>query len=596
MPHPLVTGYVETTKLSRELGLTDFESMTLRVKDNAELYGGNHWLGGRGYIGAPPDPLDKNAPELWGRLKRSFASYNAIKEVTDRMVGCVLGQVPDYGMTVRRARRQVPRMIPDPNFTPPADDPEAQAPMIADPTGATVLEALTTDEERRIQEAAAALEIFYAKQKPLKWLKKLFRSRLLQNRSYLRLFVPTKFRRGGRVGFARDFNEAIQRIFISQPEIDDAVRLVDEESRDELALTKYKRAEGRREVFELAFTDDNDLTYIATIEQNAAALINAESPLALPPPRALLPAAPLAAELAAEERLLANVPDDNISDPLDLRGHLTIYEMRGDPLITEQVKSQNASLNLNLTMSNHVTVESGFREMAVTNVEMETETVLDPRAPGGKREVPKKLKRGGGVIHNFIGISLEDAQGNETIESPSIEAFEPVSLTSFDAGQNMFRRNILSEVHQLWALITGDAAPSGEARIQAMADFIIFALDFQEEVEDAGTWLVEAPLYWAAILAGKPGYFSDLRANFKTRLYLGRLTPAEKTLLMSEVDKRLRSKESYQLAADVTSDPAEENARIKREEEASIEGQRARINLEADRRALGVTEGGGANE
>lgn len=590
MAHPLVTGNVETTKLARELGLTDYERDSLRVKDNALLYAGDHWLNGRGYIGAPPDPFDPHAGDLWARLHRSFASYNAIKEVTDRMVGCVLGQVPDYGMTVRRARRRVPKMIPDPAFNPDPLNPSAEAPLIPDPSGATVLEALKPEEEKKIQEAAAALEVFYSTQKPLRWLKKIFRARLLQGRAYGRLFVPPKFRAGGRVGFAADFNEAVRRIFISQPEIEDAVCLTDEETRDELAVTKYKRDEGKKEVFELSFTESG-LTFIATIEKTAPSELVNRTPLAL------LPASPLAEELT-EGVLLANVPPDNISDPLDLGGRLTIFEMAGEPLISEQVRSQNASLNLNLTMSNHVTVENGFREIATTNVEVETVRVRDDRAPGGFREVPKRAKRGAGIIHNFMSVSLgtDERTGVEQVAPTTIEAFDPVSLDNFDTGQNMFRRNILSEVHQLWALITGDAAPSGESRIQAMADFVIFALDFQEECDDAGAWLIETVLYWAAILAGKPGYFSDLRANFKTRLYLGRLTPAEKTLLMSEVDKRLRSRESYQLAADVSSDPAEENARIEREEAQSIEGQRARLNLEADRRALNLDAGGGANE
>jgi hypothetical protein len=590
MAHPLVTGTVETSKLTRELGLTEYERDSLRVKDNELLYNGDHWLNGRGYIGAPPDIHDPHAGEVWLRLRRSFASYNAIKEGADRMVGCVLGQVPDYGMTVRRSRPRVPKKVPDPNFVPDPANPNAAPPMIEDPEGATELEALTPDEQKRIEEAAAALEVFYSSQKPLRWLKKLFRSRLLQGRAYARLFVPTKFRRGGRVGFARDFNEAVQRIFISQPDIEDAVCLTDEESRDELAVTRYKRKEGRKEVFELVFTDDNDLTYIATIEQNAQSELVTRSPLALLPP------SPLAEDLTGDEVLLANVPEENISDPLDLGGRLTIYEMSGEPLITEQVRSQNASLNLNLTMANHVTVESGFREMAVTNVELEKETVADSRAPGGRREVNKRLKRGASVIHNFMSVSLgtDEQTGIEQVAPTDVFAFDPVELTTFDVGQNMFRRNILSELHQLWALITGDAAPSGESRIQAMADFVIFALDFQEEVEDAGTWLVETVLYWAAILAGRAGYFSDLRANFKTRLYLGRLTPDEKRLLMTEVDKRLRSKESYQIIAGDIADPAEENARIDREEARSVEGQRARINLEADRRALNLDTGGGA--
>lgn len=590
MAHPLVTGNVEPTALAKELGFTQHEENVLKVKVNRDLYGGDHWRGGLGYIGAPPDPLDPNAGELWARLRRSFASQNVIKEVTDRLVGCVLGNVPDYGFTVRRPRRRVPKMIPDPAFTPDPLKPDAAAPMIPDPSGDTELEPLSEEEEKLIERAAAATEIFYTSKKPLRWLKRLFRKRLLQNRAYLRLHVPAKFRAGGRVS-AKDLNAAVERIFITEPEAEDAVRLIDEETQDPLSIYRYKRGE-KAQVFELCFTDDAGRTYVATIEQTVpVAGVDVRAPVGL------LPASPFgrAAEAAAEGRLLANIPPDNISDPVDLAGHLTVFEMSGEPLINEQIRSQNASLNLNLTMANHVTVESGFREMAVTNVEMETVKIRDDRAPGGFREVPRRLKRGGGVFHNFMSVSLgtDVRSGVEELAPTEIQAFDPVSLDTFETGHGMFRRNILSEVHQLWALITGDAAPSGESRIQAMADFVIFALDFQEEVEDAGTWLFECFLYMAAALAGEPGAFSSLRVNFKTRLYLGRLTPAEKTLLMSEVEKRLRSKENYMLIAGDISDPREEKTRIEREEAESVEGQRARVNLEADRRAL---EGGGVND
>jgi hypothetical protein len=593
MPHHLLTGAVYPEKLTRELGMTDHERDKLKVGVNLSMYEGDHWLSGAGYIGAPPDPEDRNAPKLWGRLRRSFASYNAVKEVTDRLAGCIFGQIPDYGLTVRRMRKQIPKKVSDPAFIAPVDNPTAPAPLIDDPEGATEPEALTPDEQARILEAVAALEVFYSSRKTLRFLKRLFRRRLLQGRAYLRLTIPPKFRdTGGRVPPARDLNEAVQRIFFTEPTIDDAVHLTDEESRDELSITRYKR--GKVEVFELCFNDDAGRSYIATVEREMSA------PAPDFPVRGvagLLPASPLAVQILAEEdgRLLSNIPDEQISDPLELNGRLTVFEMAGDPLITEQIRSQNFSLNLNLTMSNHVTVESGFRELATTNVELETEFVPDPTAPGGRREVPKRLKRGAGAHLNFVGVTLEDAQGNETLAPTSVQAFDPVSIDNFDKGQTMFRRNILAEAHQLWALITGDAAPSGESRIQAMADFVILALDYQDECEDAGTWLTETVLNMAAVLMGKPGRFADLRANFKTRLYLGKLTAEEKQLLMTEVDKRLRSRESYQIIAGDITDPAEENARIEREHETSVEGQRARINLEADKRALGLTDAGGGS-
>lgn len=589
MPHPLVMGPVQPHRLAEKVALTADEQLYVDV--NRLFYKGEHWQEGAGYIGPPPDLQDRNAGDIWQRLRRAFTSQNVTKEIVDRQVSAIYGNVPEYGFTVRRARKMIPLQVPDPKFTPDPANPDAQAPMIADPKGRTVPEPLTDEEVALINEAKAAMEVFYSKRKPLKWLKKLLRARLWGGRAYLRLYVPPKFRQT-----AKDLNEAVERIFISQPDIKDAVKLTDEETRDELAIVSYTRNEGKTKVFELAFTDDANRTFIATIEQSAPEpTANGNYLLDYSASVFELPAAPAYIEARAEQTPLANIPDDNISAPLDLNGHLTVYEMAGEPLVSEQIRSANKSINLNLTMANHVTVEHGFRELAVTNVEFEKEKVPDRYAPNGYREVPKRLKRGSGVIHNFVGMAMEDGQGNEQLAEPTVEVFDPVPIKSFDDGQNMHRRNALHETRQLWAEITGDAAPSGESRIQALADFIMFSLDFKEEADDAGAWMFETVLFWGAWLMGKPGRYSGLRANFVTRLYVGRLSAEERRLLMEEVKQRLRSREGYMLIVGDIPDPAEEKERIKQEDEESIEGQRARMSLEADRRALEL-EGEGDDE
>lgn len=594
MAHPLVTGSVDFREIEQELGLSAYEAEYVTL--NRRMVAGDHWLDGEGYIGAPPDPTDPKAADLmWDALKRAFTSKNIIKEISDRGVSAILGQQPDYNFTVRRSRNKVLRKVPNPAFVPDPANPSATAPLIDDPKGIMVDEELKDTEQELIRLAMAAVSVAWdnRQQRPLKHLKEALRRRFWGGRAYLRQFVPGKFRdERGRVAVQRgDFNEAIKRIFLSTPEIEDANRVVDDETFDELAVVRMERGrkESRKKVIELVFLDDDNQTIVATIEQDAQPQAGANGDNMRP--FIFLPPAPADVVEAAERELLANVPDEQKSEPLDLNGNLTVYEFSGEPLITEQIRANNMFVNLALTMGAHVLVESGFSELAVTNVELEMEKVPDASAPGGYRERPKKLKRGAGIVHNFVGMSQDDGKGGENLSNPSINYKEPTPIEVFEQGKELGYRNCLEESHQIHAMIAGDATPSGESRIMALADFVMFMMPYAEETSDAGIWLIETLVYYAAILAGMPGHFNELRATFRCRIYVGRLSAAERTALMAEVKERLRSRASYILAAEVNDDPDAELQAIEDEDERlnpqnQITLERARLGLEADRAAL----------
>lgn len=65
-----------------------------------------------------------------------------------------------------------------------------------------------------------------------------------------------------------------------------------------------------------------------------------------------------------------------------------------------------------------------------------------------------------------------------------------------------------------------------------------------------------------AELSGKSGKFSSLRIQFKAKLYVGKLTLAERQQLLSEMEARGRSRESVMVELGFD-DPATEIERIK---------------------------------
>jgi hypothetical protein len=586
MAHPFINNALDYNSAESKLGLSAYEQTF--VTRNRLFYAGDHWQEGEGYNGPRPSGDDPLADSLWEFLHRGFTSKNVIKEGTDRQADAILGRVPDCNFTPRAPRLKVPKQIADPNFVPDPANPGAPAPMIDDPSGAKVDAPLSPEEQILVEEASAAWDVFFTRRKPHRIMKRALKSRLWGGRSYLRVYVPPKFRRDGVVPFAGNLNEAILRVFIDTPDLEDSVVMTDAITQDAVSLVRYERGEDSK-VIETSFVDDRNLTFVGTIEQDQ----RQDLPATISRPLALLPASPPA---VVEAALAANpLPNVELSDPLDLNGHITTYEMNGDPLITEQVVSNNKLVNLSLTMASHVIVESGFSELAVTNVEFETERVNDPQSSTGFRDKPKRLKRGMGAVLNFVGQTIIDPQsGKETLATPSVNYKEPSPITTFADGKLLGYRNCLEEMHQVHALIAGDATPSGESRITALADFATFSLDFKEEVDACGEWLAETVLYWASVLMNKPGRFNSLRASFDSKIDLGRLSAEERAQLLTEVEKKVLSRESYMMIVG-RGDPRAEFAKIKEEDaelnqEATLRTERARLALDADRAAL--TAGG----
>lgn len=585
MAHPIITNDLDYNKAESHIGLSAFERGY--VTANRLFNAGDHWQGGEGYNGPRPAEEDAHRDELWEFLRRGFTSKNCVKECTDRQANAILGKVPDTQFSYRAPRRKVPKKIADPNFIPDPAQPDLKASEIDDPEGATMDEPLTPQEQAHLDEAAAAWDVFFSVRKPHRIMKRALKSRLWGGRSYVRAYVPPKFRRGDRVPWATNLIEAVQRIFLDTPDLEDAVVLNDSVTQDAVSFVRYEVGDDK--VIETSFVDDEGRTFVGTM----TAAQTQDSALTRSP-LALLPASP---PDVVEGAMRANpLPNVELSEPMDLGGRLTSFEMNGDPLISEQFVSNQKLVNLSLTMASHVIVESGFSEMAVSNVEFETEEVADAGAPGGRRERPKRMRRGMGAILNFVGQTIIDPQsGKETLATPSIHYKEPSPITTFEDGKLLGYRNCLEEAHQVHALIAGDATPSGESRITALADFAIFSLDFKEEVDACGEWLAEVVLYWASVLMNQPGKFNDVRANFDSKLDMGRLSAAERDQLLGEIDKKVLSRESYMMIVG-RGDPRSEFAKIKEEEgqlnqEASLRIERARVGLEADRQALQANGG-----
>lgn len=416
------------------------------------------------------------------------------------------------------------------------------------------------NDEKMPDELYQAVSELWDRQELAKKISTALNTRLVSSRGGLRIYVPLKYKRqnlqeDGTVGFT-DIFEALNAIEVEYVPPSRA-RLLKDDS-ELFSVVKYDVRENWdtgsvASFIEFSFVDDSGLTYIGVAKEN-------ESGAAVPGEL------PIAGYIQ--------------SSGLDLNGFTTYYEFSGDPYITPAFYKNNQLLNLSLTCSGFALVDSGFREVFLTNVELETEEIVSE--DGNTITVPKRLKRGGGAMQNLIGIStINEETGQETRMSPGVQSFDPVSIASFEQGKDLAYSACLEEVGQLYAKISGDAVASGESRIQAMKDFAIRVSKYKAEVDAIGSWVLSTSLALAAQLAGVN---LDSRVVFDAKVQMT-IDTEDRNSIIDQWKDGILSLETCRVLLGVE-DPILESRLVQQEtqmpiEEVSLDEAERRANLAA---------------
>jgi hypothetical protein len=324
---------------------------------------------------------------------------------------------------------------------------------------------------------------------------------------------------------------------------------------EQLSLVTYKEVRDwdtgdEVDVIEFSFVDDNDRTVIGTVREGEQVKIPTEASIKAPGDRTATGGS-VGGDGATPNSGGPDPLPDNLSEALDLGGLTTYMEVFGrKPFVTDQLLKNNQLLNLALTCMGFNLVDNGFGEMVLTNVELDTEEVT--LADGSKKEVPKSIHRGGSAVNSFVGISSVDPEsGKETISNPGVHWREPSSVEAFDQGGRVAYTMCLDEAGQKFALITGDAAASGESRIQALVDFYLKVKKYKPEVDKFGSWLLTAVVKLAAELCGKAEELKDFRVIFDCKITIAKLTADERRLVVEMQEKGVISMETARVLLDV---------------------------------------------
>ena len=459
---------------------------------NTKFYESDHWQKGEGWIGAKP--LDRLSQTL-RQIEEAFVSENVIAEVVDRHVGGILGREPLWGFvpqeTVSKStqtrRNRFAKLF---SFILPKSKGPAQV-------------------DRLAQEADEALTVWWDQAKPRKKLKEALATCLNEEKVLLRLFVPRGLRQNGEIPQQSSLADALDFLHIDVVCSDKGGVFIDTDTQQPFGLYVYKVKQST--CVELSYVNEAGQTILQVLSDNPERV---EEPV-----------------------------------PYDLQGRLWMYEVNRKPLITEQIRSNQKSLNLALTMMMRNVNLAGNLERVIMNAERPKQKikVADSSQASGYREetIDSDWLAGPGVSNVLSGLLIRDNDGKIIGRAnPNISYRDPVPIDTFVGTRDSMYGSILGQAQQTHALISGDAQASGKSREQARAEYRASLLDSQESTDDAGRWTLDTGLRIAAQFCNRVSEFAQLRCNFEATIEDGPIGAEERAANREDVKAGLLSKET----------------------------------------------------
>lgn len=479
---------------------------------NTAFYESDHWQKGNGWIGAKP-LITHGFNQTMKQIEEAFVSENVIKEVVNRHVGGILGREPLWGFVPQQTvsqgtltrRKRFAKLF---SFILPENQSTAEVDKFA-------------------QEADEALTVWWNQAKPRKKLKEALARCLNEDKVLLRLFVPRGlYDKNKVVPVQKTLADALSLIHIDVITSDKGGVFIDSSTQKPFALYSYQ-------------VDNNkcvELSYVNEFGQTILQILSDNPDLVFEP------------------------------TPYEMQGRLWMHEVEREALITEQIRSEQRSLNLAKTMLMRNVNLAGNLERAIMNAERPKKKVrvADSTQATGYREetVDSEWLVGAGATNSLTGLLIRDDDGKIIGRAnPNISYRNPVPIDTFVGTRRECRESILGQAQQLHIMISGDSTVSGRSREQARAEYRGSLQDSKDPIDDAGRFMLESPLRIAAQFCNRVKDFAQLRCDFDSRLEDGPVSPEERSANREDVKAGLLSKESSMSRSGIEDTDAEK-ARI----------------------------------
>jgi hypothetical protein len=335
-----------------------------------EMFHGNHWLNGDGYMGQLPPRALPGYQSILDDIEAGFDSENVIKEVVETHSGGLLGREPIW------------------SFLP--EDPSKKT----DRNDKSAFENITGE----------TLTPWWNKRKALKSLQKAMQIVLCEGICVYRLFFPKRL--NDQTVSASNLSTALNLIYFEAVYADRGGVFTDPDTQQEMGVFLFEEHDSKGDVSancaELSFLDDEGNTICRVVRDKGA-------------------------------------PSEY--GPYKLGGHLLIYEIQRDPLITEQVQSNQRAVNMAHTSMDRNVNLAGNRSETITNAQppLPAQATNQPpiittqttKAPDGR--FPGTYKRSPGAVNFLMGVPIYGEDGRTIVgyTNPNVNVSDPVPVETF---------------------------------------------------------------------------------------------------------------------------------------------------------------------
>ena len=495
--------------------------------ENNDFYNGEHWQSGKGFIGQMPDRAAGDYFLKLSDIKAGFQVENVIKAAVDTHLGGAFGREPTMDFVPRETEERPRRTL------------SAAFRRLA---SAFTRRAQTEGEkDERAAEADEAFTEWWDKQRIHTLIRNGAKQALLEETTVYRFYVPPGLRDlNGAVPTQRSMGDAIRFIHLKAYPADVAAVFTDEETESKVGVFLYRK--DNKNFAELSYLDDDGFTVVRQVEENSNAVRGGVR--------------------------------------FNLGGHLTMFEIKREPLITEPVRGNQRALNLALTQLMRNVNLAGSRERVFLNAEAPGKWVdsewrdwVEGTSTGTKEWLASPYYTGAGVTNFVKGSPIRNEQGQITgLANPNLNVLEPVAIDTFVGTRDTFRSVIFGQCRMLHVLIADNATATGRSREQARAEYESDLKITKGVFDQGGRWIAESVIYFAAQFSNRSNDFLSLRAEFNTLISTGPVSPTERQENRADVEKGILSKETARSRGGVD-DPGAEAERIKQEREEESEGR-----------------------
>lgn len=400
----------------------------------------------------------------------------------------------------------------------------------ADPT----VEADLSNESSFENTTGESLTPWWNERKALVDLQKAARTLVLEGRVVRRLFIPRGLLNSQGRATATDLRSALKFIYFETHTADVAGVFTDPFTQRQIGVFLFEEKDIYGEVTancaELSFLDDNGDTICKVVKDKG---------------------------------------DPATYGPYKLGGHLLVYELEREALITEQVQSQQRALNLAHTMMMRNINMAGSRERTITNaqppISLKKTTTENTPDTTITKTFPGTFKTGAGAVNFVMGVPIHDENGQIVgYTNPNVTIVDPAPVDTFVKTADHYRSSMYSQCHQRHVLIVDKADTSGRAREVARREFERSLKETKIVMEAGGRWMLEATLRLSAQISNQSSKYADLRADFNCLLDAGEPDPEKQKTVIELRKSGLISAETGRNWIGVE-DAAAELAKIKAE-------------------------------